>query len=83
MYATRGGIRVTGNLEVRGMLVAEQDIELDPNNGNSFVVHYEPDAAGAGDFDPTRLSRIDVTLVPDAIVRAFTPGALVNWTQPK
>ena len=83
VYAARGGIQVRGNLEIRGLLAAFRDVDIAPRNGNSFVVHYEPDAAGAGDFDPERLRQINTELVPDGIVNAFSPAPITNWVQIK
>ena len=54
IYAAKGGIKITGNPEFTGMLLAggtgsKGDIDIDPANDESFVVHFDPDAGNPGD----------------------------------
>ena len=81
VYSARGGIQVTGSLEINGMVLAYKDIDVAPQGGKSFVVNYERDAAGLGDFDPSKLAKIDISLVPAGIANPFLPSPITNWIQ--
>lgn len=82
VYAANGGARVTGNLELSGVLIsggttASGGVEVTPNGGNSFVVKYTPDALtnklafAAGN---------DGTSTTPVVVTPFLPTSLYGWS---
>lgn len=86
IYAAKGGIRVRGNPEFRGILAAggggsRGGVDIRPNGGNSFVVHHTPEAAIPAEYDPTwNRTQIDVNFVEGRITVPFRPSRLSNWT---
>ncbi|MBS1704892.1 MAG: hypothetical protein JST40_03390 [Armatimonadetes bacterium] len=87
IYAAKGGIDVTGsNAEFTGMLLAGGgpgygDINIHPEGGNSFVVHYDPAAGEPGELET--VSAGDITYVTGGINSAFMPSDLYGWVWKK
>lgn len=80
IYAAKGGIKITGNPEFTGMLLAggtgsNGNIDIDPANDQSFVVHFDPDAGNPGDA----MGSGDVTYVFDYTYQSFWPTELNQW----
>lgn len=89
MYAANGGIAVEGsNAEFSGMLVAggrggNGGVKIRPGGGASFVVRYEPDAAGAGEFDASLYQNINLSYRSTSVAQGFQPTNLSKWVQVK
>lgn len=89
MYAANGGISVeSSNAELSGMLVAggrggNGGVRIKPGGGSSFVVRYEPDAAGAGDFDPKLYQNINLSYRTTTVAQGFQPSNISKWVQVK
>jgi hypothetical protein len=84
IYAAKGGIRVRGNAEFTGMLLAggtgsKGGSDIEPNGGGSFVVRYDPYCANAGDIVVDAESVIDSSYVPGNIYRNYLPTKMFNW----
>lgn len=84
VYAAKGGIRVLGNTEFTGMLLAggtgaAGGIDIAPAGGGSFVVRYDPYCANAGDIVVDAESVIDSSFVPGNIYRNYLPTKMFNW----
>lgn len=81
VYAALGGIKVTGNNEMRGVLIAggtggNGGVTISPQNGNSFVVWYQSDALVRDDFNIADTAAGSVS-------QAFTPSRPRGWVQVK
>jgi hypothetical protein len=82
IYAAQGGMVVPGQNEIKGVLVAggvgaNGGIVISPQNGNSFVVHYQPEAIDRTDFS---ISSNSINL---GAVLSTTPSRLTGWVQVK
>jgi len=85
MYAAKGGINInSSNAELRGILVAGGrgafgGINVQPGGGNSFVVHYEPDAAQWGSYSDVT-TETQVTYSLGDLRTPFSPEKIRNWS---
>ncbi len=85
IYALKGGIEVKGsNADFTGMLLAggtgsNGGIDIAPGGGNSFTVHYDPNAATGGTLALDADSLIDVSYVPAGIASGFNANKLTGW----
>jgi hypothetical protein len=88
VYSLKGGIRMTGNGSIRGMLLAggtgaNGGVDIRPNGGGQFLINFDPYAATGGDIIVDEESVIDTNFVPGNIARNFTPTKLFNWVSVK
>ena len=85
VYATQGGIEVTGNDPVlNGLLVSGGvgnygGILIEPGGTGTFTLNYEPYAATGGPLEVDSASVIDTEWIPDGLWSAFDPGRPYNW----
>lgn len=91
IYATTGGIQIEGsNAEFTGKLAAagnsdNADMVIDPQDGASFVIHYDKYAGGPRNIvasAETVKKRVQ-TVAPGTIIKQFDPGKMMNWRQVK
>ena len=89
VYAMKGGIQVDGsNADFTGMLLAggtgsNGNIDIKPNSGNSFAVHYEAYAATGGNVVMDAESVINTEYVAGNVADPFKPTKLYNWNWSK
>lgn len=87
VYSTNGGIKVTGSgVDMTGLLIAGGQgnkgvIDVAPRDGSTFGLHFDPNAASPGDFDPASLNTIDTSYVPAGTWTEFTPNKLHGWNE--
>jgi hypothetical protein len=85
IYAAKGGIQVEGSPEFTGKLVAagNQDIQIRPNGGDSFVVHYDPNSGGNRHVLGSAEDRWTAILPAGTVVKEYDPGRMTDWVQVK
>jgi len=85
IYAARGGIQVTGSPEFTGKIVAagDQDIQIAPEGGESFVVHYDPHCGGNRHVLGSAETSWKVTLPVGTVVKQYDAGRMTDWLQVK
>lgn len=86
VYSARGGILIEGsNAEFTGKLCAagDQDINIAPGGGASFVLHYNPHSGGNRNIVGSARTSWSETLPAGTILRAFDAGRLEKWVTVK
>ncbi len=89
IYAANGGIMVeSSGAEISGILVAggrgkNGGVTIKPGGGSSFVVRYEPDAVGGGDFDSQLYQDTNHSYRTTTVAEGFQPTNITKWVQVK